>query len=171
MHEFQSEVFMIIGGCTKDEKFVAEVTCLDPLRRSRLEVAKLPITEQETENENKKWVEFACITLKNEVYISGKEHDIGSGRGELRVLTFISSFFTRMLEAIWVELSTTGIPNALALNQLQKVLDVWGYCLALALANGDITCQSQMKPTFQTHSVALNIPFAGPHPGSFRRHI
>lgn len=64
-----------------------------------MEVAKLPITEQETENENKKWVEFACITLKNEVYISGKEYDIGSGRGELRVLTFISSFFTRMLEA------------------------------------------------------------------------
>ncbi|KAK2514394.1 Klhl6 [Columba guinea] len=79
MHEFQSEVFMIIGGCTKDEKFVAEVTCLDPLRRSRLEVAKLPITEQETENENKKWVEFACITLKNEVYISGgkeTKHDV-----------------------------------------------------------------------------------------------
>nr|XP_020861420.1 kelch-like protein 6 isoform X2 [Phascolarctos cinereus] len=50
MHEFQSEVFMIIGGCTKDEKFVAEVTCLDPLRRSRLEVAKLPITEQEPES-------------------------------------------------------------------------------------------------------------------------
>ncbi|XP_061492355.1 kelch-like protein 6 isoform X1 [Rhineura floridana] len=71
MHEFQSEVFMIIGGCTKDEKFVAEVTCLDPLRRSRLEVAKLPNTEQETECENKKWVEFACVTLKNEVYISG----------------------------------------------------------------------------------------------------
>ncbi|XP_043818888.1 kelch-like protein 6 [Dromiciops gliroides] len=71
MHEFQSEVFMIIGGCTKDEKFVAEVTCLDPLRRSRLEVAKLPITEQEPESENKKWVEFACVTLKNEVYISG----------------------------------------------------------------------------------------------------
>ncbi|KYO40429.1 kelch-like protein 6 [Alligator mississippiensis] len=79
MHEFQSEVFMIIGGCTKDEKFVAEVTCLDPLRRSRLEVAKLPITEQETENENKKWVEFACVTLKNEVYISGgkeTQHDV-----------------------------------------------------------------------------------------------
>lgn len=76
MHEFQSEVFMIIGGCTKDEKFVAEVTCLDPLRRSRLEVAKLPTTEQEPENENRKWVEFACITLKNEVYISGKEQDI-----------------------------------------------------------------------------------------------
>ncbi|CAI5775258.1 6 isoform X2 [Podarcis lilfordi] len=71
MHEFQSEVFMIIGGCTKDEKFVAEVTCLDPLRRSRLEVAKLPNTEQEAECENKKWVEFACATLKNEVYISG----------------------------------------------------------------------------------------------------
>nr|XP_028586478.1 kelch-like protein 6 [Podarcis muralis] len=71
MHEFQSEVFMIIGGCTKDEKFVAEVTCLDPLRRSRLEVAKLPNWEQETECENKKWVEFACATLKNEVYISG----------------------------------------------------------------------------------------------------
>uniref|UniRef100_A0A8D2IYU1 BTB domain-containing protein n=1 Tax=Varanus komodoensis TaxID=61221 RepID=A0A8D2IYU1_VARKO len=71
MHEFQSEVFMIIGGCTKDERFVAEVTCLDPLRRSRLEVAKLPNTEQETEGEVKKWVEFACVTLKNEVYISG----------------------------------------------------------------------------------------------------
>nr|XP_005991271.2 PREDICTED: kelch-like protein 6 [Latimeria chalumnae] len=71
MHEFQSEVFMIIGGCTKDEKFVSEVTCLDPLRRSRLEVSKLPITEQETESENKKWVEFACITFRNEVYISG----------------------------------------------------------------------------------------------------
>lgn len=72
MHEFQSEVFMIIGGCTKDERFVAEVTCLDPLRRSRLEVAKLPLTENELESENKKWVEFACVTLKNEVYISGK---------------------------------------------------------------------------------------------------
>lgn len=63
---------MIIGGCTKDERFVAEVTCLDPLRRSRLEVAKLPMTEHELESENKKWVEFACVTLKNEVYISGK---------------------------------------------------------------------------------------------------
>lgn len=73
MHEFQSEVFMIIGGCTKDERFVAEVTCLDPLRRSRLEVAKLPLTEHELDSENKKWVEFACVTLKNEVYISGKQ--------------------------------------------------------------------------------------------------
>ncbi|KAM6160569.1 kelch-like protein 6 isoform 4-T4 [Erethizon dorsatum] len=72
MHEFQSEVFMIIGGCTKDERFVAEVTCLDPLRRSRLEVAKLPLTEHELDSENKKWVEFACVTLKNEVYISGR---------------------------------------------------------------------------------------------------
>ncbi|MBN3296866.1 KLHL6 protein, partial [Amia calva] len=71
VQEFQSEVFMIIGGCTKDEKFVSEVTCLDPLRRSRLEVAKLPITEMEAESENKKWVEFACITFRNEVYISG----------------------------------------------------------------------------------------------------
>lgn len=93
MHEFQSEVFMIIGGCTKDEKFVAEVTCLDPLRRSRLEVAKLPTTEQETENETKKWVEFACITLKNEVYISGKEQGLGNGKGEQRVLTIASSFY------------------------------------------------------------------------------
>ncbi|VCX19806.1 unnamed protein product [Gulo gulo] len=79
MHEFQSEVFMIIGGCTKDERFVAEVTCLDPLRRSRLEVAKLPMTEHELDSENKKWVEFACVTLKNEVYISGgkeTQHDV-----------------------------------------------------------------------------------------------
>ncbi|KAB1283752.1 Kelch-like protein 6 [Camelus dromedarius] len=74
-----SEVFMIIGGCTKDERFVAEVTCLDPLRRSRLEVAKLPMTEHELDSENKKWVEFACVTLKNEVYISGgkeTQHDV-----------------------------------------------------------------------------------------------
>ncbi|XP_063771772.1 kelch-like protein 6 isoform X2 [Pseudophryne corroboree] len=70
-HEFQSEVFMIIGGCTKEEKFVTEVTCLDPLRRSRLEVAKLPVCDQESESEHKKWVEFACITFKNEVFISG----------------------------------------------------------------------------------------------------
>ncbi|XP_016365604.1 kelch-like protein 6 isoform X2 [Sinocyclocheilus rhinocerous] len=79
VQEFQSEVFMIIGGCTKDEKFVSEVTCLDPLRRSCLEVAKLPNTEMESENENKKWVEFACVTFRNEVYISGgKEtlHDV-----------------------------------------------------------------------------------------------
>ncbi|KAA0719454.1 Kelch-like protein 6 [Triplophysa tibetana] len=79
VREFQSEVFMIIGGCTKDEKFVSEVTCLDPLRRSRLEVAKLPNTDMESENENKKWVEFACVTFRNEVYISGgKEtlHDV-----------------------------------------------------------------------------------------------
>ncbi|KAM5165468.1 kelch-like protein 6 [Mantella aurantiaca] len=71
IHEYLSEVFMIIGGCTKDEKFVTEVTCLDPLRRSRLEVAKLPVCEQERERARKKWVEFACITFKNEVYISG----------------------------------------------------------------------------------------------------
>ncbi|KAG9343169.1 hypothetical protein JZ751_014146 [Albula glossodonta] len=71
VQEFQSEVFMIIGGCTKEERFVSEVTCLDPLRRSRLEVAKLPITEMEVESENKKWVEFACVTFRNEVYISG----------------------------------------------------------------------------------------------------
>ncbi|XP_071999393.1 kelch-like protein 6 isoform X5 [Engystomops pustulosus] len=79
IHEFQSEVFMIIGGCTKDEKFVTEVTCLDPLRRSRLEVAKLPVYEQEGDSELKKWVEFACITFKNEVYISGgkeTQHDV-----------------------------------------------------------------------------------------------
>ncbi|RXM31464.1 hypothetical protein EOD39_6968 [Acipenser ruthenus] len=72
-------MFVIIGGCTKDEKFVSEVTCLDPLRRSQLEVAKLPITEMETEAENKKWVEFACITFRNEVYISGgkeTQHDV-----------------------------------------------------------------------------------------------
>ncbi|KAG7457085.1 hypothetical protein MATL_G00242790 [Megalops atlanticus] len=78
LQEFQSEVFMIIGGCTKDERFVSEVTCLDPLRRSRLEVAKLPITEMEAESDNKKWVEFACVTFRNEVYISGgkeTQHD------------------------------------------------------------------------------------------------
>ncbi|KAJ8389552.1 hypothetical protein AAFF_G00117890 [Aldrovandia affinis] len=71
LKEFQSEVFMIIGGCTKEERFVSEVTCLDPLRRSRLEVAKLPITEMEAESDNKKWVEFACVTFRNEVYITG----------------------------------------------------------------------------------------------------
>eukprot|EP00069_Balaena_mysticetus_P019952 bmy_12629T0 len=63
----------------EDERFVAEVTCLDPLRRSRLEVAKLPMTEHELDSENKKWVEFACVTLKNEVYISGgkeTQHDV-----------------------------------------------------------------------------------------------
>ncbi|KAL7879325.1 hypothetical protein SRHO_G00015790 [Serrasalmus rhombeus] len=79
LQQFQSEVFMIIGGCTKDEKFVSEVTCLDPLRRSRLEVAKLPITEMETETDNKKWVEFACVTFRNEVYLSGgkeTQHDV-----------------------------------------------------------------------------------------------
>ncbi|XP_017538140.1 kelch-like protein 6 isoform X2 [Pygocentrus nattereri] len=79
LQQFQSEVFMIIGGCTKDEKFVSEVTCLDPLRRSRLEVAKLPITEMEAETDNKKWVEFACVTFRNEVYLSGgkeTQHDV-----------------------------------------------------------------------------------------------
>ncbi|XP_035030727.1 kelch-like protein 6 isoform X1 [Hippoglossus stenolepis] len=68
---FLSEVFLIIGGCTKEERFVSTVTCLDPLRRSRLEVAKLPITEMENESQNRKWVEFACITFRNELYISG----------------------------------------------------------------------------------------------------
>ncbi|XP_026869845.2 kelch-like protein 6 [Electrophorus electricus] len=79
VQEFQSEVFMIIGGCTKDERFVSEVTCLDPLRRSRLEVAKLPNTEMESESDNKKWVEFACVTFRNEVYLSGgkeTQHDV-----------------------------------------------------------------------------------------------
>ncbi|TNN39708.1 Kelch-like protein 6 [Liparis tanakae] len=68
---FLSEVFLIIGGCTKDERFISTVTCLDPLRRSRLEVARLPATEMEDETQNRKWVEFACITFRNEVYISG----------------------------------------------------------------------------------------------------
>ncbi|XP_029968584.1 kelch-like protein 6 [Salarias fasciatus] len=79
MQHFLSEVFLIIGGCTKDERFISTVTCLDPLRRSRLEVAKLPMTEAEDETQNKKWVEFACITFHNEVYISGgkeTQHDV-----------------------------------------------------------------------------------------------
>lgn len=71
LQHFLSEVFMIIGGCTKDERFVATVTCLDPLRRSRLEVAKLPMTEMEEESHIRKWVEFACVTFRNEVYITG----------------------------------------------------------------------------------------------------
>ncbi|KAM9804845.1 kelch-like protein 6 [Neosynchiropus ocellatus] len=71
MKHFLSEVFLIIGGCTKDERFVPTVTCLDPLRRSRLEVALLPLTETEDESKSRKWVEFACITFRNEVFISG----------------------------------------------------------------------------------------------------
>lgn len=70
---FMSEVFLIIGGCTKDERFISTVTCLDPLRRSRLEVARLPLTEMEDETQNRKWVEFACITFRNELYISGEK--------------------------------------------------------------------------------------------------
>lgn len=124
MHEFQSEVFMIIGGCTKEEKFVAEVTCLDPLRRSRLEVAKLPITEQETENENKKWVEFACITLKNEVYISGKDQDNVCARGEQRVLMIISRFYQDHAWGSFRKIKHYRYFNALALDMLQWVLDV-----------------------------------------------
>lgn len=72
VQHFLSEVFLIIGGCTKDERFIPTVTCLDPLRRSRLEVARLPFTELDDESQNKKWVEFSCITFRNEVYISGE---------------------------------------------------------------------------------------------------
>lgn len=71
-----SEVFLIIGGCAKDEHFVSTVTCLDPLRRSRLDVARLPITEMEDQSQNRKWVEFACVTFCNEVYISGKRNGL-----------------------------------------------------------------------------------------------
>ncbi|XP_071374471.1 kelch-like protein 6 [Centroberyx affinis] len=86
VRHFLSEVFMIIGGCTKDERFISTVTCLDPLRRSRLEVAKLPMTEMEEESQNKKWVEFACITFRNEVYISGgkeTKHEVWKYNGAL----------------------------------------------------------------------------------------
>uniref|UniRef100_A0A8C6U2F0 Kelch-like family member 6 n=1 Tax=Neogobius melanostomus TaxID=47308 RepID=A0A8C6U2F0_9GOBI len=86
VRHFLSEVFLIIGGCTKDERFISTVTCLDPLRRSRLEVARLPFTEQEEETHNKKWVEFACITFRNEVYISGgkeTQNDVWKYNGAL----------------------------------------------------------------------------------------
>ncbi|XP_034042801.1 kelch-like protein 6 [Thalassophryne amazonica] len=86
VQHFLSEVFLIIGGCTKDEHFIATVTCFDPLRRSRLEVAKLPITEMEDELQNRKWVEFACITFRNEVYISGgkeTQHEVWKYNGAL----------------------------------------------------------------------------------------
>lgn len=73
-----SEVFLIIGGCAKDEHFVSTVTCLDPLRRSRLDVARLPNTEMEDQSQNRKWVEFACVTFCNEVYISGKRNGLSS---------------------------------------------------------------------------------------------
>lgn len=73
VQHFLSEVFLIVGGCSKDERFVSTVTCLDPLRRSRLEVARLPMTEMEDETQNKKWVEFSCVTFQNEVYISGEK--------------------------------------------------------------------------------------------------
>ncbi|XP_057707437.1 kelch-like protein 6 [Corythoichthys intestinalis] len=71
LRHFLSEVFLIIGGCTKDDGFISTVTCLDPLRRSRLEVARLPGTGMEEEAQKRKWVEFACATFRNELYISG----------------------------------------------------------------------------------------------------
>ncbi|XP_070694702.1 kelch-like protein 6 isoform X2 [Pempheris klunzingeri] len=86
VQHFLSEVFLIIGGCTKDERFISTVTCLDPLRRSRLEVARLPITDMEDESQNRKWVEFSCITFRNEVYISGgkeTQHDVWKYNGAL----------------------------------------------------------------------------------------
>ncbi|XP_023806543.1 kelch-like protein 6 [Oryzias latipes] len=86
LQHFLSEVFLIIGGCTKDERFISTVTCLDPLRRSRLEVARLPMTEMEDESQNRKWVEFACVTFHNEVYISGgkeTQHDVWKYNGAL----------------------------------------------------------------------------------------
>ncbi|KAM9710114.1 kelch-like protein 6 [Menidia menidia] len=94
---FLSEVFLIIGGCTKDERFVSTVTCLDPLRRSRLEVARLPMTEMEDETQNRKWVEFACITFHNEVYISGgkeTQHDVWKYNGALDKWIQIESLST-----------------------------------------------------------------------------
>ncbi|XP_026233145.1 kelch-like protein 6 [Anabas testudineus] len=86
VQHFLSEVFLIVGGCTKDERFVSTVTCLDPLRRSRLEVARLPITEMEDESQNRKWVEFACVTFRNELYISGgkeTQHEVWKYNGAL----------------------------------------------------------------------------------------
>ncbi|XP_069389097.1 kelch-like protein 6 isoform X2 [Paralichthys olivaceus] len=86
IRHFLSEVFLIIGGCTKDERFISTVICLDPLRRSRLEVARLPMTDNDNESQNRKWVEFACITFRNELYISGgKEtpHDVWKYNGAL----------------------------------------------------------------------------------------
>uniref|UniRef100_A0A4W6CJU6 Kelch-like family member 6 n=1 Tax=Lates calcarifer TaxID=8187 RepID=A0A4W6CJU6_LATCA len=86
LRHFVSEVFLIIGGCTKDERFISTVTCLDPLRRSRLEVARLPITDMEDESQNRKWVEFACITFRNELYISGgkeTQYDVWKYNGAL----------------------------------------------------------------------------------------
>ncbi|XP_023271689.1 kelch-like protein 6 [Seriola lalandi dorsalis] len=86
LRHFLSEVFLIIGGCTKEERFISTVTCLDPLRRSRLEVARLPMTEMEDESQNRKWVEFACITFRNELYISGgkeTQHDVWKYNGAL----------------------------------------------------------------------------------------
>uniref|UniRef100_A0A3Q2TK83 Kelch like family member 6 n=1 Tax=Fundulus heteroclitus TaxID=8078 RepID=A0A3Q2TK83_FUNHE len=86
VQHFLSEVFLIIGGCTKDERFISTVTCLDPLRRSRLEVARLPMTEMEDESQNRKWVEFSCITFHNEVYISGgkeTQYDVWKYNGAL----------------------------------------------------------------------------------------
>ncbi|KAK2839878.1 hypothetical protein Q5P01_013618 [Channa striata] len=86
LRHFLSEVFLIIGGCTKDERFISTVTCLDPLRRSRLEVARLPMTEMEDESQNRKWVEFACIAFRNELYISGgkeTQHEVWKYNGAL----------------------------------------------------------------------------------------
>ncbi|XP_056911328.1 kelch-like protein 6, partial [Takifugu flavidus] len=86
VQHFMSEVFLIIGGCAKDEHFVSTVTCLDPLRRSRLDVARLPITEMEDQSQNRKWVEFACVTFCNEVYISGgkdTQHEVWKYNGAL----------------------------------------------------------------------------------------
>lgn len=109
---------MIIGGCTKEERFVSEVTCLDPLRRSRLEVAKLPITEMEVESDNKKWVEFACVTFRNEVYISGEysrayahmHKDIAQPapprRGSVATCTSPSSPTTIAVEALYSNLNS-----------------------------------------------------------------
>lgn len=96
VQHFLSEVFLIIGGCTKDERFISTVTCLDPLRRSRLEVARLPMTEMEDESQNRKWVEFACITFRNEVYISGERYNFTFSKDGLVTVICRGPFIVQM---------------------------------------------------------------------------
>ncbi|KAF7654152.1 hypothetical protein LDENG_00073500 [Lucifuga dentata] len=97
VQHLMSEVFLIIGGCTKDVRFISTVACLDPLRRNRLEVARLPLTEMQSESKNKKWIEFACITFRNEVYISGgreTRHEVWKYNGALNKWIQVESMST-----------------------------------------------------------------------------
>ncbi|XP_076802843.1 kelch-like protein 6 [Clavelina lepadiformis] len=75
------QVFVTVGGCNKDDRFISEISVLDFQHKTRATLCQMPSSQNSTRglvnagSDNQvsktKWAEFACTAWKDNIVISG----------------------------------------------------------------------------------------------------